>query len=115
MEGEKRNADRQRDVRRMNRSDARQMQCGIEQADNEIGIFEKSEQADVNEHRDGDGEFAAGGAFAAVHPQAEAVVHQRGGQQQKNEINLAPRIKRQAHQQEPEISESLCPAATHKP
>jgi hypothetical protein len=68
VEGEKRNANRQRDVRRMNRSDARQIQCGIEQANNEIGVFKESEQADVDEHRDGNGEFAVRRCFRCGPP-----------------------------------------------
>ena len=107
MKGEKGDADGEGNGRCVNRGNARKIEHRIEQASGEIGVFKKCECADVKKHCERGYELATGCSFAAIQPTAETIIDQRGCQQKKNEINLTPRIKHEAHQEEPEIS-GLC-------
>ncbi|MNT13397.1 hypothetical protein D3C72_1483660 [compost metagenome] len=101
-EGIERDADRQHDVHQIDRREARRDQPGVDVLQEEVGVLEDGQHAQVD-HQRGDQQRLA---LAVVAPrrgcqlQAEPVVDADGAQQQRQGLHAPPAIEEQRGQSE---------------
>ena len=104
MKGEERDANGQGNGGNGKNRQSRELEQRIEGGDHEGHIFEEAEEADVYRHCKRDHGFAPRRGASAFQPAAQAVVDQRRGKQQGEVGGFAPRVKKEAHPQEPVVA-----------
>src|SRR2546421_6043112 len=104
MKGEKGNANREVDGAHVNLRQVERGQKRIEIADNEIGVFENDEEPEINRDRDPKDQTPVTPATKAVDEESESVVECDRSEHDKRKGAFAPRIKKDAGNEQNQIS-----------
>ena len=104
MEREERNAERQGDVREVERADAGGGQRGVEVAHEEVCVFPRGEDREVERNGEGQDFFGARRAERPADPQSHEVIQDERAEQHEHEPRLAPGVEEQAREQQHRVA-----------